>query len=102
MGLQTTAGGIYGDTEETDGTFTVPDTPPKKKRSKCRERGNSRSRRDSSEDSQPEEKVKEHLSRRKNNETSQEETKLKDNLETIRKKMVDQQKQHEEELKQLK
>merc|ERR1711895_203076 len=100
--LQTTAGGIYGDTEETNGTFTVPVTPPKKKRSKCRERGSSRSRRESSEDSQPEDKVKEHPSSRRNSETSQEETKLKDNLETIRKKMADLQRLYEEELKQLK
>merc|ERR1711895_209052 len=76
--------------------------PPKKKRSKCRERGNSRSRRDSSEDSQPEDRVKEHQSSRRNSETSQKETKMKDNLETIRKKMAEQMRLHEEEIKQLK
>ena len=93
--LQSTGGGILGDTEDTESTPSTTGTIPKSKRiPKIRKRNKS-------QDNQSVEGMETQSSSRRSSVTSQRETEKKIDLETLNKRLEEQQFQHNLEMKNL-
>ena len=111
--LQTTGGGIFGDTEGAeDQTFSVPDPslllplPQREKKNvdnrKGRRGSKSRTEDSSEEGSQVEDRRKDYHGRRKNSGTSQKNDKITGKIEAMEREMEEQRIKYEEQVEKMK